>query len=178
VKKASVICAAVVLAGCGGGHTRATPAAAKLAVAQRTHEYPAPQPPPQTAASEAASAETAVRAFATSYINWSADTVAADMRSLASRSVGQARSAMELAAAQTASDYQLQQAGISNTGTIETVAPLARSPNEYVVVTREATAATDTTAYQGLRPAWHVTVATVARLASGAWVVSGWQPEV
>jgi hypothetical protein len=47
----------------------------------------------------------------------------------------------------------------------------------YVVVTRELTVATATTAYQGLQPAWHVTVATVTQLASGGWAVSGWQPE-
>jgi hypothetical protein len=119
----------------------------------------------------------AVRRFAGAYINWTADSVAADMRSLAAQSVGQARSAMELAAAQTAVDYQLQQAGISNSGAVEAVAPLSSATNQYVVVTRESTAATNTTAYQGLRPAWHVTIATVSRLANG-WVVSGWQPEV
>ncbi len=85
---------------------------------------------------------------------------------------------MQLAAAQTASDYQLQQGGIANSGTVEAVAPLPGSRDEYVVVTREATTAANTTAYQGLRPAWHVTVATVARLSGGQWVVSGWQPEV
>lgn len=173
-----LICAVALLAGCGAAHHRSNPVAARIAVAQRTHEYPSPKPPPQTAASGATSAEAAIRAFAVTYINWSADTVAAEMRSLASGSVGQARSAMQLAAAQTVSDYQLQQAGISNSGTVEAVAPLAGAADEYVVVTREATAAADTTAYQGLRPAWHVTIATVARLASGAWVVSGWQPEV
>lgn len=175
MKRASILIA-VALAGCGasGGRRHATP----LSVAQRTHEYPSPKPPPETATGASASAEAAVRAFAHAYVNWSADTVAGDMRELAAQSVGQARSAMQLAAAQTASDYQLQQGGISNSGTVEAVAPLSGSRDEYVVVTREQTAATNTTAYQGLRPAWHVTVATVTRLASGVWVVSGWQPEV
>jgi hypothetical protein len=45
------------------------------------------------------------------------------------------------------------------------------------VVTLESTSATNTTAYQGLRPAWHVSLATVAELAGGRWVLSGWQPE-
>jgi hypothetical protein len=164
------------LAACGaaGGRRPASP----VAIAQRTHEYPSPNPPPQTATSGSASAAAAVRAFATAYINWSADTVATDMRKLAAQSIGQARSAMQLAAAGTASDYELQQAGISNSGTVEAVAPLSGSRDEYVVVTREATAATSTTAYQGLRPAWHVTVATVSRAGTGVWVVSGWKPEV
>jgi hypothetical protein len=44
-------------------------------------------------------------------------------------------------------------------------------------VTREQTTATASTAYQGLRPAWHLTLATVAEVAAGRWVVSSWQPE-
>ena len=73
--------------------------------------------PPPTAAE-------AIRAFVTAYINWNAQTVSADMRSLAARSVGQARAAMTLAAAETAGDYELQRGGIANSGTVEAVAPL------------------------------------------------------
>jgi hypothetical protein len=128
-----------------------------------------------------ASAAAAVTAFATAYINWSAATVSADMRRLAARSVGQARTAMQLAAAQTASDYELQHGGIANSGTVEAIAPARGARDQYVVVTRELTTATATTAYEGLRPAWHVAVATVSRQPSGRWVgrwvVSGWQPE-
>lgn len=115
--------------------------------------------------------------FAAAYINWDAQSVSRDMAALASRSIGQARAAMELAAAQTKSDYELQRGGIANRGSVEAVAPLRRAPHRYVVVTRELTTATATTAYQGLQPAWHVAVATVSRQASGQWVVSGWQPE-
>ena len=176
MRRCLIACALLTLTGCGagGGDTRPSP----LAVAQRTHEYPSPKPPPETVAGGSGSAETAVRAFAAAYINRTADTVAADMGSLAAASVGQARSAMQLAAAQSAADYQLQQAGISNSGTVEAVARLSGAVDQYVVVTRESTAATDTTAYDGLRPSWHVTIASVAQLRSGAWVVSGWQPEV
>jgi hypothetical protein len=99
------------------------------------------------------------------------------MSVLARASIGQARSAMALAAAQTAGDYELQRGGVSNQGTVEAVAPLAGHRDEYVVVTRELTTATNTTVYQGLQPAWHVTVATVTQLAPGRWVLSGWQPE-
>jgi hypothetical protein len=84
---------------------------------------------------------------------------------------------MELAAAQTANDYELQRGGIANSGQVEAVAALANQPHQYVVVTREATSATNTTAYQGLRPAWHVTIATVTELGPGRWAVSNWQPE-
>jgi hypothetical protein len=116
-------------------------------------------------------------AFARAYINWDADTVSADMRGLAAFSIGQARAAAQLAAAETAGDYELQRDGIANNGAVETITPLPGHADQYVVVTKEWTTATETTAYQGLQPAWHVTVATVSQIRRGQWVVSGWQPE-
>jgi hypothetical protein len=118
-----------------------------------------------------------VRRFAGAYINWTADSVGRDMIALASASIGQARSALQLAAAQTAGDYELRRGGIANSGTVEAVARLPGSRNQYVVVTRESTTATADAAYRGLQPAWHVTIATVARLPGRGWVLSGWQPE-
>jgi hypothetical protein len=159
------------------GATTTTTQTSKLAQAQATHEYPSAPPPPETASSAQASAVQAISSFATAYINWTAQSVAADMRTLAKQSVGQARSAMALAAAQTANDYELQQGGIANSGTVEAVAPVRGRRHQYVVVTRETTTATNTNAYQGLRPAWHVAIATVAELQPGQWVVSAWQPE-
>jgi hypothetical protein len=172
---AALVAVAVWAAGCGGGRPAAGQRS-KLAVAQATHEYPSPKPPLQAASATSSRAVEAVRSFASAYINWTADTVVTDMRGLASRSIGQARSTLELAAAQTASDYELEQGGISNSGAVEAVAPLPSDGDRYIVVTRESTAATNTTAYQGLRPAWHVAIATVSWV-QGGWVVSGWQPE-
>jgi hypothetical protein len=167
----------LVAASCGTTHHKASSTDPKLAQAEATHEYPSPPPPPQTPSQTAPTAIHAIHQFATAYINWTARTVAADMRSLAARSIGQARSAMALAAAETAGDYELLRGGIANHGTVETVAPLPRHPDEYVVVTLESTTATNTTAYQGLRPAWHVALATVTEQRPGSWVVSAWQPE-
>ncbi len=147
-----------------------------LAQAQATHEYPS-RPAAQSATGGATGATEAVGAFATAYINWTAATVSSDMGSLAARSVGQARSIVALAAAQTANDYELQRGGIANSGQVEAVAPLQGKRYQFVVVTRELTTATNTAAYQGLEPAWHVALATVTQLGSGRWVVSGWQPE-
>jgi len=162
--------------GCAGHAAHHAPS--PVAEADATHEYPSPAAKPQTAAHPTPTGAQAIRAFATAYINWNAQTVSADMRTLAARSVGQARAAMTLAAAQTAADYELQRGGISNRGMVEAVAPLAgRGRNQYVVVTLESTAATNTTAYQGLRPAWHLALATVTAERPGEWVVSGWQPE-
>lgn len=167
---------ALCLAACGAvGPARPRPSV--VARAEQTHEYPSPAPPAQTVAGGSPSAAVAVAAFATAYVNWTAATVSSDMRHLAAHSIGQARAAMALAAAQTASDYELQRGGIANRGSVEAVAPALGGRDRYVVVTRELTTATATTAYQGLLPAWHVTVATVSRQASGQWVVSGWQPE-
>ena len=151
--------------------------ASKLAQAQRTHEYPASTVPAETAASPAATAVLAIRAFADSYINWTAATVSNQMRTLATESIGQARSATALAAAQTAQDYELQRGGIANRGTVEAIAPLLGHRYVFVVVTRELTTATATNAYQGLRPAWHLALATVTQLSPGHWVLSAWQPE-
>jgi hypothetical protein len=172
---AGILCG--VLGGCvatvpGPGQRPDSP----VAQAQATHEYPSP-PVTERAAGGAASASAAVAAFATAYINWDAQTVAGDMRELAAESIGQARSAMQLAAAQTADDYELQRGGIANSGVVEAVAPLVGSRDQFVVVTRELTTASATTAYQGLQPAWHLAIATVAQAAPGEWVVSGWQPQ-
>ena len=105
---------ALAAAACGETRTRqpATTHPSALALAQVTHEYPSPAPKPQTASAPAASPTAAIRAFVTEYINWDAQTVSADLRMLAGRSVGQARSAMALAAAETAGDYELQRGGI------------------------------------------------------------------
>jgi hypothetical protein len=149
---------------------------AKVAIAQATHEYPSTAPR-QSAVGGEPSAAVAIRAFATAYINWTSETVSRDMLALALESVGQARSATELASSNTASDYELKRGGIANSGTVEAVAPLPSGSDRYVVVTVERTTASNTDAYEGLAPAWHVTVASATQLSPGRWVVSGWQPE-
>jgi hypothetical protein len=132
--------------------------------------------PPSSHGFSAQGAEVVV-AFADAYINWNAQTVSSDMQTLAAESIGQAHSAMELVAGETARDYELQRGGIANSGQIEAVGPLTGSHDQWVVVTRERTTATASDAYQGLQPAWHVIVATAVELSSGRWVVSQWQPE-
>lgn len=171
--------ACAALSGCAvlSSPSRPGPPSSAVSRAQSTHELASPRPRQTIASPGAATPEEAVRRFARAYINWTAESVSREMTELASASIGQARSALQLAAAQTAGDYELRRGGIANSGTVEAVAPLTGSGNRYVVVTRESTTATADAAYQGLRPAWHVTIATVARLPSGGWVLSGWQPE-
>lgn len=170
------ICAS--LSGCAVPSSPSPPPqqASAVAHAQTTHELATPAPRQSVSGRGAATPEQAVRRFARAYINWTADSVGRDMSRLAAASIGQARSALQLAAAQTAGDYELKHGGIANSGTVEAVAPLPTGRNQYLVVTRESTTAAADAAYQGLRPAWHVAIATVARL-QGGWVLSGWQPE-
>ncbi len=174
------VMASGVIEGCGPfGSASHQPwsGSSKLARAEATHEYPSPPAPTEEPMGASPTASEAVRSFAWVYINWNAGTVAARLRELAGRSVGQARSAMELAAAQAGGDYELQRGGIANQGTIEAVAALSGGGDRYVVVTRERTTAALSSAYEGLQPAWHVTIATVRRTTAGLWTVSGWRPE-
>ena len=169
---------ALACAGCGhSARHAARRAPSAVAQADATHEYPSKPPPPESASNAAPTATQAIRSFVTAYINWNARTVAGTMRVLAADSIGQARAAMTLAAAETADDYELRRGGIANSGVVEAVAPLSGHRDQYVVVTRESTTATNTTAYQGLRPAWHVALAIVQQLAGGRWALSSWQPE-
>jgi hypothetical protein len=162
--------------GCGLALPRPRPAsrvadsgASREAGARRSHvAAPASGEPSQAQA---------VADFAEVYINWTAGTVARELTGLALASVGQARAEMSLAAAQTARDSSLHDGGVSNSGTVEALAPFAGAAGRWVVVTLERTSTRTNSSYAGLAPAWHVTLATVARLASGRWVVSGWQPE-
>ncbi len=180
------LCAlALCLGGCGGGRAHGTtrrPAsrqARALAEAEATHEYPSPSPPAQRAPGQL-TAVGAITAFARRYINWDAQDVSAQMSDLARASIGQARSEMTLAAAETRTDSTLQQGGIANRGSVEAVAPLAGGSERYVVVTSEATTASATSAYAGLAPAWHLTLATVTEIGPPAerrWVISAWQPQ-
>jgi hypothetical protein len=84
---------------------------------------------------------------------------------------------MTQAASGTRADETLEQGGIANSGQVESIAPVAGAKDEYAVVTRERTTATDTDEYQGLAPEWHLALATVTRTGGGLWVLSGWRPE-
>jgi hypothetical protein len=150
--------------------------AAMVARADRTHEVPTPAPPEQVAGGWRSPTQ-AVYVFATQYVNWTWQDVSARLRALARVSVGQARSAVAAAASQTASDHELTQGQIANSGVVEAIAPVIGRRYEYAVATRERTTASGTDAYQGIAPQWHLAVATVTRLDGGLWVLSDWQPE-
>src|SRR5437763_6679395 len=117
---AATVLASATLGGCSplGTKDRPRPSSPQLTQAEKTHEYPSPAPHPQSATGDDAGPVQAIRAFAMRDINWSATAVSAQMQSLASESVGQARSEMQLAAAQTGGDYELRRGGIANRGTV------------------------------------------------------------
>jgi hypothetical protein len=182
----ALIAAGAALAGCSSSpstpttstaSTTSAPTAAHAtpATAARTHELPTPAGRPAVAGGWATPVQ-AVQQFTVYYINWSAPDVVAHLRALATVSVGQARSSLALQAAETARDYELRRGGIVNRGEVEAIGRISGSADRYAVVTREQTSATNTSAYAGLAPAWHVALATVARV-RGLWVLSGWQPE-
>jgi hypothetical protein len=178
------------LTGCGlrlggGASTRRLTATASMpaarvrpamAQARRTHELPTPAAP-QRAPGGWRSPVQAVQVFAQTYINWTATTIGPHLRVLAEVSIGQARAAMALAAAQTGRDSDLRRGGIANSGTVEAIAPVTGERDVYAVVTRERTMATNSSAYRGLAPTWHVSLATVTRVERRLWTLSGWQPE-
>jgi hypothetical protein len=186
----AIVMLGLAVAGCGvpligahasapHGQAAATPEArirSTVTRAQRTHEIPTPAPGRQALGGWRSPVQ-AVQVFAQWYINWTADTAATHMHILAQAAIGQARSAMTLAAAQVAHDSSLKLGGIANSGTVEGIAPVAGETNVYAVITREQTTATNTNAYQGLRPAWHVTLATVTKVFGWLWTISRWQPE-
>ena len=149
---------------------------ATVARAQRTHEIPTPAPAEKVLGGWRSPVQ-AVQVYAEWYINWTAATVAMHLRTLAGLGVGQARATMTLAAGQVAHDSSLTLGGIANSGTVEAIAPVTGERNVYAVVTRERTTATNTSAYEGLRPSWHVTLATVTEVFGHLWTISGWQPE-
>ena len=153
-----------------------SPDAAAIARARSTHELPTPGGHVLVRGGWR-TPTAAVSAFADTYVNWTAVTVAPRLRALAAASVGQARSELILEAGEVARDRELQAGGIANSGTVEAVAPVRGRARRYAVVTRESTRAARGEVYRGLMPEWHVSVATVVRRSDGLWVLSGWQPE-
>ena len=125
-----------------------------------------------TAGAAAQSPQTALAHYASLYVNWTAATLAADERQLASLSTGQAR-AQALAEGVHPSPTVARYA-VSNSGSLVAIAEGRGTEfGRWAVVTVEQTNGYGP--YQGLPATSHVTWATVARVAGG-WVVSGWYP--
>lgn len=184
-RSAALVALALLTAGCGIGVPTTTSAAIGTTAGAPAIRQPSTPATPASARPAAHQpnpynsplAAEALVAFASEYINWNSTNVTGDMRLLASQSVGQAHAEMELAAGETARDYELHRGGIANSGQVMGVAPCSGPGGRWVIVTRERTTATASSAYQGLAPAWHVIVGKAVELRPGRWAISLWQPE-
>lgn len=172
---------AVLLAGCGiGDPYRTTPATTPTATATGPrvvdNEVRGAQATPIGGPRDAAalSPQSAVERFAALYINWTYNTLASHRRQLARMAVGEVAAAERRAAVETSRDYELREGQVANHGQIAAIAQARGHADQWVVVSREITTGRGT--YEGLPAGYHVTLATVVRVASG-WAVSRWQPQ-
>jgi hypothetical protein len=174
---AVVILTAPLLAGCG--LARSSPPTEHLSARTPTspgeREGIAPAQPQSAPVSPAASPRQAVERFAEGYINWSYRTLASDQQRLASSAVGEARASELQARQQTERDTALTRGRVFNSGSVVTAAPASGTRDVWACVTREQTGGEGE--YAALAAAYHVTLATVARV-PGGWAVSAWQPEL
>jgi len=168
---------ALTLAGCGITDPYATSQRTSSIVRNQEASVPdddGPSPPPLriTAGAAAPTAQAALAHYGSLYVNWTAATLAADERKLASLSTGQARAqalAEKLHPSPTVARY-----AVSNSGSVVAIAEgQGTERGRWAVVTVEQTNGYGP--YQGLPATSHVTWATVAQVAAG-WVVSGWYP--
>ena len=183
--------AAALLTGCGisdpyAGTHAATSTSTSSSAAALTNADPAPErggtiPAGARAAQSRLSAgaarptpQAALERYAHLYVNWTADSVAAVQRELASLSEGQARAQALQAAASYTRDQTLTQSGVTNSGHLVAITPSLTTPEQWVLVTSEQTSGTGD--YAGLPSTLHVIYAQVTRTASG-FVVSEWAPQ-
>jgi hypothetical protein len=178
----SLAAAAALLTGCGLlRHPPTSPSSGSVTPVQanpgeRQGTVPAADAKQQPPADPAASPQQAVQRFAVGYINWSYTSLASDQARLAASAVGAARSAELQAQAQTGRDTPLRRGHIYNTGTVVAVSRVAGGPpSEWVIVTREQSGGDQE--YAGVGSSFHVTLATVQRVAGG-FAVSAWHPQV
>jgi hypothetical protein len=186
--------ALLVLGGCGGATppassplgrslgaermpVRAAPAPSGDPPAERSGTVPASQTAMQnapTAGSISATPQIALRRYALAYTNWTARSLPATERRLASLAIGPARLTAEQLAASTSATVELAANHVQNKGVVLAIAPgLGPAVSQWVVVTQEQTAGTGP--YAGLPPTLHVTLARTERL-DGGWVISSWTP--
>lgn len=175
--------AAVVLAGCLSIHdpttnpTTTTPTTVvsdPTPAPERGGRIPAAANAQQTRlAPGAASSEpvAALERYAKLWSNWTAGTVAADQRRLASISLGQARAQALQATATLARDSTLTRSDVANTGQVIAITPALHAPGVWVVAISERT--TGAGQYAGLPATVHVNYAQLTHTHHG-YVVERW----
>jgi hypothetical protein len=121
-----------------------------------------------------ATPEVALERYAQLYINWTAASVAADQRELATVSLGSARAQALQAAASYQHDSTLRKSEVTNTGTIVSIAKgQSIAVGDWIVVTSETTSGRGD--YEGLPATLHVTYAQLTHTSTG-WIVTVWEP--
>lgn len=173
--------AAFALSGCGitNPYTATSTASSSTSSSSPANPGELPAPPPPTAASQApadvkATPQAALRQFAQLYVNWTYRTLVGDQRTLAAIAVAPERLSEQQAAAHSAADTTITRGQIVNTGRLVSLSPSLTVPGQWVLVTHESTGGNP--AYDGLQAAYHVTLATLARV-PGGYAVSQWQPQ-
>jgi hypothetical protein len=191
----SVLAAAVALAGCGisdpyihnAAHNSTAPPAPRAPANTGTVTDPSEPPPsqPATTASSGVTAGTsrsgaatpvqALRLYTRLYINWTATTIGAHQRQLATLSQGTARAAALQAAASYGRDAELKNSHVANTGAVVSISS-GQGPQRgrWVIVTSEHT--TGSGDYTGLPASAHVTYAHLTHTIHG-WVIDQWSPQ-
>jgi hypothetical protein len=118
-----------------------------------------------------------VQRFAERFTNWTYLTLHTRQLELTRYSTGEARQAMQLAAQGTTHDNELKAGKTTNTGHLVSLAPRTGGPmGEFVVVTLERTSSKRAD-YQGLKAAYHVTLARTVEAHPGRYAISSWQPQ-
>jgi hypothetical protein len=127
-----------------------------------------------TASSISPTPQMALRRYALAYTNWTASSLPATQRRLASLAVGAAKLTAEEIAASNSAVVELAANHVQNKGVVLAIAP-GRGPaiGQWVVVTQEQT--TGAGPYAGLPSTLHVTFARVRRVDRG-WIVWEWSP--
>jgi len=176
---ALLICLTPFLAACGLADRAAAPKSSppppQANPGERQGTIPASAVRQAAPAHPAGSPQQALERFAVRYVNWSYTTLASDEAALAAEAVGEARAFEEQARAQTARDSLLARGHIYNTGTVIGLARVRGGPpEEWVIDTREQTGGEQE--YTGTGAGFHVSLATVQRVAGG-WAVAVWRPE-
>jgi hypothetical protein len=173
-----LVAAVPFLAACGLANREHTPVAASTPQQANPGEREGTTPhQSQTGpVAPAASPQSAVERFADSYINWTWETLAADQQRLAASAVGEARASELQARQQTERDTALTRGRVFNKGSVVAVAQVKDSSKDvWVCVTKEQTGGQGE--YAALAAAYHVTLATVAKV-PGGWAIQAWRPEL
>jgi hypothetical protein len=162
----AIAAAALAAGGCGGITPPTSPEPGQHAVPAAQTANPAARAAAETPG--APDPETAARRFATTFIHWRFDTLAAVKQKLAAQAAGQLRSEMLDQARQAMRDASRRASNQANIGTIEAVA--VRPGKPLLIVTHEKVTLDNAAAQAG----YGVYLAGAKKTAAG-WKLTFWR---